>query len=164
MATLRDLESANLLFRVDPQLDPLRQEERLIHIDGRVKQWIEQALPSAESVWPIETSPLEQLAILMETFCSGEPLEVGRGFHILHPPRHGVWELKTPDLRLFGWFHRRDCFIAGAIDLADRIKQFNLYAGYVNQTVRLRASLQLDPPEFIASSNPNDVVSNYHFP
>jgi hypothetical protein len=74
----------------------------------------------------------------------------------------GIWELKTADLRLFGWFLQKDCFIVSDIDDTGRIKQSNLYRGYCLQAVRRRDALELNEPKFIRGDNPDDVVSDWN--
>ena len=82
----------------------------------------------------------------------------------LYEHEDGVWELKSADIRVFGWFYKRDVFIAAAADAAWKIKEYCLYAGYRDQTKRDRDALDLDPPKFIAGSDPNAVVSCFHYP
>ena len=75
-----------------------------------------------------------------------------------------MWELKTPDLRLFGWFNVRDSFIITEIDLTHRVKMYNLYAGYAGQVVRKRTQLELNEPKSVLSTDPQHVVSSYNYP
>lgn len=116
----------------------------------------------AASSWNIEESPLEQVDALIETFCSGKPLSVGRSFkHLYYRNVFGVWELKTADVRMFGWFPLKDHFVVSDCNLAGFIKQHSLYHGYSTQTQKDRDLLNLDPPKFIEGGNANDVVSNF---
>src|SRR5262249_17769795 len=101
---------------------------------------------------------------LFVVFCSGETLTFSTQFKPLTHLKDGIWELKTPDLRIFGWFHVKDCFIAGNIDTAFNVKNHNLYAGYAGDVARERDQLDLDNPKFVPGDDPNVVVSNYGFP
>ena len=74
-----------------------------------------------------------------------------------------VWYFKTADVRLFGWFPHRDCFIAAAVGGADLTKRLNLYRPFAEEVGRLRGALQLDEPKFVAKEDPSAVVSNYSF-
>jgi len=122
-------------------------------------------LPKWESTWKIEESPVQQLDALLDIFCSGETITFDRRFKpLITHVKDGIWELKTPDLRIFGWFRVKDCFIAGALDLAFNVKSHNLYAGYANEIVYHRDHLDLDEPKFVPGDNPDDVVSNYDYP
>ena len=58
--------------------------------------------------------------------------------HIMRPNRNGVWELKTPDVRFFGWFACKDCFVAAEAASAEQVKAHSLYHGYSNQVVYQR--------------------------
>src|SRR4051812_27179079 len=111
MATLLHLEGAQLLHKIYPALDPREHEWRLFYALPRLRAWIERTLPTLESSWKIEESPVEQLDALIYVFCSGQPLAYGQQFKPLRHIRDGIWELKTADLRVFGWFHTKDCFI-----------------------------------------------------
>jgi hypothetical protein len=126
--------------------------------------WLANTLPTLESDWGIERTPTQQLDSLVGVFASGEVLCFEQQFKPLGHLGEGVWELKTPDLRVFGWFPQRDCFIADRADLASRIKQHHLYRGYVGEVVRFRNDLDLDEPKFLTGEDPRYVVSNFSFP
>jgi hypothetical protein len=165
MATALDLDRAGLLFRLDPDLEPGVLEFRLIYASLRLKEWIQNDLPALESTWNIELTPQEQLqALVEEVFCPGEPLTFGHQFKPLTHIKDGIWELKTADLRMFGWFWVKDCFIGSAADLTDRVKRHRLYHGYAGEAARFRDGLDLDEPKFIPGDNPHAVVSNFSFP
>jgi len=165
MATTLDLATRGLLWKLDAQLGPPQQELRMFHAGPKLVAWIQNDLPKLESVWKIEQRPDEQLDDLLQVFCSGEALTVGWQFRCLTPIANGVWELKTADLRVFGWFHQKDCFIGVVADTADRIKQYKLYAPYSRvEVARFRDALDLDQPKFVHGDNPHDVVSNYAYP
>lgn len=72
-----------------------------------------------------------------------------------------MWELRTPDIRVFGWFPLLDHFIGVVANDATYIKKYRLYEGYIGEVVRYRDHLDLDNPKFIQSERPQDVVSNY---
>ena len=67
----------------------------------------------------------------------------------LRPEIEGVWELRTHDLRFFGWFWRKCVFVIASIEQAKRCKDLRLYPGHRDQAKRDRAALNLDPPKFI---------------
>ena len=107
---------------------------------------------------------MEQLVARTDIFCSGETLTYGWHFKPLAHIQDGVWELKTADLRIFGWFHTKDCFIGSDVDETWRIKQFRLYHGYRQQCVLRRNALNLDDPKFIPGDDPHAVVSAFDYP
>jgi hypothetical protein len=162
MATLLELVAANRLVKFDPHLEVNELEWRFIYALPRFRERVENDLTTWESSWKVESTPAEQLDALFEI--SGETLTYHHQFKLLKPIRDGIWELKTPDLRLFGWFPIKDCFIGGALDLAFNVKKYGLYAGYIGEVVRLRDKLDLDEPKFVAGEDPNAVVSNCDFP
>jgi hypothetical protein len=74
----------------------------------------------------------------------------------------GIWELKTEDIRIFGFFHKKDCFIGVVADDATRIKTYDLYHGYANVNCRrFREAIDLDNPKCVLGDDPNAVVSNF---
>ncbi len=164
MATLLDLERAAHLHKLDPALGPSEQEWRSIYVLPRLRQWMEDTLPTLESTWKVEESPAEQLDALVALFCSGETLAFGWQFKPLVHIRQGIWELKTADLRLFGWFHQKDCFVGVDADTKDRIKRLRLYRPYCEQAVRFRDQLDLDAPKYVSGDDPHAVVSDLYFP
>jgi hypothetical protein len=165
MATALDLAANGFLWKLDAQLEPPQQELRMIHVGPKLLAWINNDLPGLESTWKIEQSPIEQMDDLTQVFCSGEPLTYDWQFKSLTHVADGVWELKTADLRIFGWFHKKDWFIGVIADTADRIKKHRLYEAYSRvEVVRFRNTLDLDAPKFVPGDNPHDVVSNYAYP
>src|SRR5262245_46299929 len=164
MATLLQLEAQGHVSKVDPALPLHQQELRVLYASPRLRQWLENVLPTLGSTWNIELSPAEQLDALVEQYAAGEPLVYQ---HNSYPIRHVsgyVWELKTPDLRIFGWFHKMDCFVGVVANPTELIKRHNLYHGHAGDVVRFVDALDLDPPKFIAGDDPRVVVSNFYYP
>ena len=161
MATLVELENDGQLYRINPQLGLRQQELRCIYVLPELQQWLQETLPGLGSSWFIEQSPIEQLDALIEVFCSGETLTFSRQFKPLTAIGDGIWELKTADLRVFGWFPQKDYFIWTDANLTGLIKSLHLYKPYSEQAVRRLNSLDLNKPKFIEGSDPDAVVSNY---
>jgi hypothetical protein len=160
MATLLGLVQQERLFRFDPELGRNEMEVRRIFLLPPARNWLVEVLPTIGSTWNIEESPAEQLDALVYEFCSGKRLKIGNRFKSLIHLGDGIWELKTADLRLFGWFVAKDCFVVSDCDQTDRIKRVNLYKGYCEQAVRRRDALELDGPKYIGGDKPDDVVSD----
>ena len=72
-----------------------------------------------------------------------------------------MWEIKTADVRVFGWFYRQDQFIALVGDEAWRVKEYKLVRGYTDEVVKYREGLNLDEPKYVREKDPNYVVSNF---
>lgn len=163
MATLLDLckPEAAVLERFDPGFEDRTQEFRCVCASAKFRQWLTEDLPKMPSALGLQSTPEEQLFDLLQLFCSDEILTYGEHFKPLHCRGQGVWELKTADLRIFGWFPIMDHFVAVVANDATFIKKHDLYAGYIGEVVRFRDELELDEPKFIQSERPQDVVSNY---
>lgn len=162
MATLAKLIADGLVLRWDVHLAPRQQPERSLLLLPVLPARMADAL-AAGSSWNIEESPTQQLDALTVIFVSGDPLVFGHQFKPLVHHQDGVWYFKTADVRLFGWFPHRDCFIAAACGGADLTKRLNLYRPFAQEVGRLRAALPLDEPKFVAGEDPNAVLSNYAF-
>lgn len=164
MATLLHLAQEHHLVKLEAALSWRQQEERCIYAFPRVVTWLEEELPDVISDRNLETSPLEQLDQFLRVYCSGEELFFERQFRPIRHIDNGVWELKTPDLRMFGWFAVRDCFICTKIDTKFRIKEHGLVPGYRDEAIRFRDALDLDEPKFVPGDDPNAVISAFSFP
>jgi hypothetical protein len=74
---------------------------------------------------------------------------------MLRPTRHSVWEMKTADLRIFGWLYRPKVFVAAFAGFADDYKKQNgqppkeSYSEARDRIAWLRGHLNLDPPSFV---------------
>jgi hypothetical protein len=165
MATVIELTrgAAPALNRLNPGFDDGPQEFRCILCSPKLTAWIQRDLPALQSALGVELSPIEQLFAIAQTFCSDEPLTYGDHFKPLHCRGQGAWELRTDDLRVFGWFPLKDHFVGVVANDATIIKQHGLYTGYIGEVVRFRDQLNLDEPKFIQSREARDVVSNYNF-
>lgn len=160
MATTLELVNSGALIKVHPVLGLRELEMRCIYLLPRAEKWLLEALPEIDSNWRIEETPSEQLDALTYEFCSGAALPINRRFKALVHLGDGVWELKTADLRLFGWFTQKDHFVVSDCDAAQRVKESNLYKGYCEQAVRFRNALDLNEPKFVTGDNPDDVISD----
>lgn len=162
MATIVELVALGALVKVDPSLGWRELEMRCIYLLPRALKWLEEVLPVTDSNWNIEETPEEQFDTLVYEFCSGVSLPVGKRFKALIHRGEGLWELKTADLRLFGWFVYKNCFVVSDCDTAGTVKQVGLYRGYCDQAEWLRNLLDLDEPKFITGDNPDDVISDWY--
>lgn len=73
----------------------------------------------------------------------------------MRPPSACVVELRTWDTRTFGFFAKRDIFVACAVGLADEIKTQDLYAAHAQMVTRLLARLL--PTEDDSNSDVEDL-------
>lgn len=150
MATLEQLVEGERLIRLGGGLDGHELPERLLYAFPHVVEWLDQTLPDLESeLGDGKQSPIEQVDDLFHDFVAGADLSFYERSHSMTPDDLGIWELKTPDARLFGWFPQKGAFIIAEADTAFRCKQHGLYAGYRGSAVRRRDSLDLDEPKFV---------------
>lgn len=147
------------MVKVNPMLGPAEQEARLIYAIPEFIAWLDTVLSNMESVLGAEDTPLEQVDALFANFAEGQPMQMGREFRQLKPGSHGIWEMRTPDIRIFGWFPQKDIFVAARGNDASFIKEHRLYAGYIGEVVRVRDGLDLNNPKFLAGARIEDVVS-----
>ncbi len=164
MATLIELRDAGQVSEIDPALGPRQQKFRRVFVLPDLQIWLEENLPTLGSTWGIEQSPQEQLDALIATYCSGDTLTYQWAFKPLNNLGDGIWELKTADLRVFGWFPHKDAFIGVSANLTDQIKRLHMYRPYCEEAIRRRDDLDLDEPKFIQGDDPTAVVSNFDFP
>ncbi|MGY6645114.1 MAG: hypothetical protein ACXIVD_07820 [Salinarimonas sp.] len=109
--------------------------------------------------WEADLTPKEQLYELFRVFITGEVLRTDDQFHVMRPTDDAVWELKTPDLRIFGWFIAKDQFAGIFGDWAERIKEHGLYAGYRDEITRRRLKCGADDTCCVWETEENAVVS-----
>jgi hypothetical protein len=106
-----------------------------------------------------QTSAAEQVDQLFYSFLSGAPLILSRQFKYIRAENNAVWELKTPDTRIFGWFMKKDCYVCVFGDWADKVKDHDLYRGYRIAVRRLRRELGVDNNLCVQGVDPGDVLS-----
>ena len=158
--SLPDLLDSKLLVPIEVPLGSNEQRVRLLYGTQDFIRWLDQRIHANEpSPLAADLMPKEQLDSLFYIFLCGRPLSYSRQFRYIKAERHAVWELKTPDFRLFGWFPMRDCFICAYGDWADKIKDHDLYRGYRLATRRIRRELGFNEEECVQGLLPSDVLS-----
>ena len=73
-------------------------------------------------------------------------------FHDMEPGTDGVWELKTADLRLFGWMYQPREFISVCGGYADDYKEPTKTKDYADDrrtVIAARDVIPLDGPKFV---------------
>lgn len=160
MTTIQELSDRGLLIPITVDLADHEQPNRLIYGTEGFIRWLEVMIKSEEpSAIGSDLSVREQLDLLIYTFVSGRPLVYSRQFRFIRSEEYAVWELKTVDLRIFGWFMKRDCFAAVFGDRADRVKDHDLYRGYRLEIRRFRREFGLNDTLCVKGVEPGDVLS-----
>lgn len=160
MVTLDYLLRSGDVVRVEIELGPEELPKRLLYATPGFVRWLEERLKEDEpSPLGSDTRPVEQLDYLFYSFISGRPLVYSRQFRAIKAERNAVWELKTPDFRIFGWFVQKDCFVAVFGDWTDHVKDHDLYRGYRLEVRRLRRELGVSDALCVEGVDPEDVLS-----
>ena len=158
--SLSSLIESNLLIPIDVPLPPHEQRMRLLYGTPVFIRWLDDRLNSDEpSSLSVDVTPKEQIDALFYLFLSGRPLVYSRQFRYIKAEEQAVWELKTPDFRLFGWFPFKDCFVCAFGDWADKIKDHDLYQGYRIATRRVRKEMGFGPDSCVQGFSSVDVLS-----
>ncbi len=102
--------------------------------------------------------PWEQVEQLLFDFVVGRPLSYDTQRKKLDPLTQHVWELKTEDVRLIGWFPRRKCFVAVCGRMKREIQRAKLYAPCINNVGWFRSQLGLDEPKSVVGMRYDDIL------
>ncbi|HUN95887.1 MAG TPA: hypothetical protein VMU69_06565 [Bradyrhizobium sp.] len=160
MPTIADLVDSGAILKIEVELAPRDQPLRLLYGTPQFVEWLGEVLSGARPPRLFgNTSPAEQIDDLFHSFLSGAPLIFTRQFRVVRAEENAVWELKTPDVRIFGWFMAKDCFVAVFGNWADTIKDHDLYRGYRIAIRRLRRELGVDATLCVKGVSPDDVLS-----
>lgn len=158
MATIEELEQRGALERVRLRLKRLEFEERRIYLYPEVAVWLRDNVPQMEQFYEENLVPIMQARALFHDFIVGEPFEEERMFWRMRPSEHDIYELKTADLRFFGWFHRPREIVLARSDTFERVHKFQgLASGYRDEVRRLRDDIELDEPKYPVGADPEDV-------
>ena len=96
-------------------------------------------------------TPKEQLVERLRQWMAGDPMSYGPMFRDMNPREDEVWELKTADLRIFGWMYRPLEFVAVRGGYTDDYKdptKIKNYADDRREVVKARDALPLDGDKF----------------
>jgi hypothetical protein len=160
MPTIAALLEEKVISRIEVKLATRDQPMRLLYGTADFTAWLKLILSGAEPPSRLgDATPAEQVDQLFHTFTSGLPLIYTRQFRFIRAEKHAVWELKTPDTRIFGWFMKKDCFVAVFGNWTDEVKDHDLYRGYRIAIRRLRRNLKLDDTLCVQGVLPGDVLS-----
>jgi hypothetical protein len=100
-------------------------------------------------------TPQEQIDDILRKWITGRAMRYDRWLKDLMPRDSETWELKTADLRIFGWIYRPKVFVAAFMGVADHYKShrdrpaLESYEDARNRVVAIRNRLDLDEPKFV---------------
>jgi len=162
MATLTELISSGALEKIDPGLEPHELESRCLYGTTDFIEWLDTNLAAvAHNPIYADLSPMEQVSALFSDFVLGVNFSTDKRFKKLkRTPSFNVWELKTEDIRIFGWLPQKDHFICAFGDSATAIKVHLMYETYMAKTKYVMDHLELNEPKCLGGKEYTDVISN----
>lgn len=155
MATFEKILEGRLLIPVVVKLGRGKFFNRKLYAYPASLKWMKETVPTLNTGRQNSAqTPAEQLIMRLQQWLSGEPpLKKGPMFKEMEYPRENdVWELKTDDLRLFGWMYQPKTFIVASHGYADDYKEptkIKNYADDVRAVIAARDALPLDGPKFV---------------
>lgn len=158
MSTLKECVDAGLLIWIGGNLRPHQQPCRLLAATPRAIEWMRMTLPTLPSDGYADgaMSPMAQAGSLFNRWVAGEPFERPLPRE-MRPVGEGIWELRTDDLRFFGWFPQHKAFVISAAQPASTCKDKDLYRGFLAQAVADRGRIALNGGTFM-KGNIDDLV------
>lgn len=166
MATIHELCKREELIALKVRLQRFQFETRSFYASLECKEWLDQNLSLLVAIDKSNIAPRSQFVMLLQDFITGKSFDYPRDFRRLRPVGEDVYELKTPDLRVFGWFHIRDTFIAVKACGIEEVKahslnnlKVDLYKPYIDYVIEYRNNLDLDHPKLMQGAEWNDVIS-----
>lgn len=158
MATLEHLAATDKLLKHEPDLDENELSERIAYFSPAFDQWLDAFLRQLASRAGRHLTPFEQAEQILYEFVAGQPMAYSVHYRKLEPLTAHVWELKTPDVRLFGWFPKRAIivFVCGA--LKENVKKFDNYTPFIQEVIAFRDALDLDHPKAITGVGRHEVL------
>lgn len=150
MPTTRTLENIGVLIKITTDLEAGELDERLLFATPDFIAWLEDYLPYYDRDRDHRLSPNEQVESIFHEYIANPQFRGGGYFQNITPQREGIYELKTTDIRIFGWFWRPRQFIAVSGEMKKTLK--GRYDIYRKNAVATRESLDLDEPKFVKES------------
>jgi hypothetical protein len=153
MATFAKLLEERRIIRITVPLPRGKFPERKLYAYPECLEWARTNIPQmVTGRVASDFSPKEQITLRLQQWIAGDPMEYGRMFHDMDPNTDGVWEMKTADLRLFGWMYRPREFIAVGGGYADDYKEPTKTKDYADDrrvVIAARNALPLDGQKFV---------------
>lgn len=152
MATFDSLLASRSILRVTVRVPNGQFHDRKFFAYPDCLRWMRDDVPKMVTGRVNSAfSPREQLNERLRQWMSGDPMAYCRMFHDMKPAADNVWELKTADLRIFGWMYRPKQFIAFFGGYADDYKdpcKTKTYGDARRSVVKARNTLPLDGAKF----------------
>lgn len=147
-----------VLIRYEAELEPEVLPERVIHLTPQFQKWLEHALPKERRDRGRQLSPIEQVEEIFRHFILGRPMGYDVHRKLLDPVGLGVWEIKTVDVRMLGWFPCHRTFIAAVGVMKRMLPRRRDYRPHIDAVVAIRNGLDLDEPKFLTGVRVDDIL------
>ena len=148
MATFTKLLEDRVLIKVGIKLLAGQFPERKLYAFPECWDWMRKVVPTLKTgTVGSDFTPQEQQIYRLRQWIAGLPIEHDRMFHDMKPHESGVWEMKTADLRYFGWMYRAREFVIARCGYADDFKgdtKEKTYGAERDKVIQLRDALPLD--------------------
>lgn len=158
MATLAHLVSIGSLIKHEAELESGEMPDRFVYHDPALGSWLEDTLPSLPRDRSRNLTPAQQVDLILYEFVTRKPMMYGQDDRKLDPVHAHVWELKTEDVRLIGWFPCKATFVIVCGELKKNLRSFKDYAPYVARAVIFRDLLDLDEPKMLTGATHSHVL------
>jgi hypothetical protein len=161
MSSVVDACKAAGLVAYEPMLRRGKRAWRYVFASAAFVEWVKVDMPAIVPEHSEDGSPCEQFEQEMYGFCSGYALAFGSDTRCLEPIRLSVWELKTPDLRMFGWFCAKNYLVLhkGEKKGPEGLERWDDYKPFIDEVVSFRNGLVTNLPQYVVGGLA-DVVSN----
>lgn len=161
MATIDTILASRVLIDIRVPLKRGQFYERWIYVYPKCVEWMRNDVPKmVTGRLQAPQTPKEQLHNRIQEWIAGERMDYGPMFSRLTPHSDFVLELKTPDLRIFGWMYQPKKFVAVFGDYADDYKhptKTKDYGDARRTVVKARDSLPLDGIKYVTGAF-NDLI------
>ena len=164
MATLEQLVEQGVLRKHEADLEAWEMPERHLYLSDAFRL-AASFLYIAPKKRGRNVSPGDQVEQLFYDYVVGNPMTYSVHFRKLEPLTQHLWEFKTQDVRVFGWFARQRHFVATFGELKDNLSREKqkvstnvLYKPYIDHAKLTRDNLQLDAPKMITGLSYADVL------
>jgi hypothetical protein len=153
MATFDKIVEEKQIVRVRLRLPRGRSDVRELYAFPECLDWMRRKVPTMVTGRVASAfTPAEQLMLRLTQWIVGDEIVHNRMFKDMEPQSHGVWELKTADLRIFGWIYRPRKFIAVRGGYTDDYKEptkTKYYGDDKRAVLAARNALPLDGGKFV---------------
>lgn len=158
MATLDDLEISGILSRYKHSYPAITGRGRKMWFYSEAAKWLVKDFCAMEPFYADSLAPKKQAAVLLKNFVTGVEFEPRINFWHMRPHKDDIYELKTADLRIFGWFYRPRVFVAALAATFEETHDVpGVHAKYRDDVIKMRDDLDLEPPKWVVGAEAKDV-------